>query len=772
MTTRQFGDIQHDMAARFPDVVREIDAHVSTIADQVAGLPPGRLLHRAYWEYASLAITKRIHAVERTGIIRMLDYVQSIIASVPRAEQQHEDVSEEAWDRLHRDVKTLFDRITIEYQTCLTASRRAVDPQLDMELEKFRLRAESTWMHVRGKRYQPHECIALAELLAPHSDILIQLFGVSAEEIVQELIKILQKLSSGAALSILALKKFHEDSIPRMQVIIASGEAETPDEVMKKIFEDPILAVQGKTAMGEALGFDLFDLAKVTRLPASLIDALTWEPGEDTEFMAPGEFAGWPLRSWPTMKRPFIRIDGRAMCFDVFGLFDNIYRAIQRIILKIEPDYREQWNFGQKEVSEAIPINYFDKLLPGNTNFRSLTYQWRTGSGKEQWCECDGLVIYDDHLFILEVKAGAFTYTSPANDLVAHLASLRNLLEAPARQGNRFLDYLESAKEVPIFDEARSEITRLRRADFRQITILAMSLDTFTELAARAHHLAKVGLKLGPRAVWALSIDDLRVYADMHKNPLIFLHFVEQRMQSIKNLLIELDDEMDHLGLYIAQNNYEQFAREFSGGVESHIGFNGFREPIDEYYTAIVNGEVPTPPRQEMPSRFSEIIDVLASSSKPGRSFLASFLLDSGGELRKMIADGIVNQLEGNSRLNRQRPLLIMGDRPFTVCTWSPAVPRVEGEALAYTQSIVAGNDGVQRLLIELEFDELDRLIDVHWQDVSLEGLDKEQLAKAFIRGEIGKRKRVALARKTGKIGANQQCPCGSGNKYKRCCRY
>src|SRR5690242_20828474 len=31
------------------------------------------------------------------------------------------------------------------------------------------------------------------------------------------------------------------------------------------------------------------------------------------------------LRVWPNMKRPFIRLDSRVYCFDIFSLFDNIY---------------------------------------------------------------------------------------------------------------------------------------------------------------------------------------------------------------------------------------------------------------------------------------------------------------------------------------------------------------------------------------------------------------------------------------------------------------
>ena len=63
------------------------------------------------------------------------------------------------------------------------------------------------------------------------------------------------------------------------------------------------------------------------------------------------------------------------------------------------------------------------------------------------------MLIYHDHLLIVEVKAGAFTYTSPATDLTAHIASLQNLVRNPVVQGKRFLKYLESAPNVPISDD-------------------------------------------------------------------------------------------------------------------------------------------------------------------------------------------------------------------------------------------------------------------------------------------------------------------------------
>jgi hypothetical protein len=90
----------------------------------------------------------------------MVDYVQSVIASV-KPEQYADNVSEEDWAKLKADVETLFQRLTLDYQMCLTAHRRAQNPQLDMQLEEFRFRGETLWLNIRGKRYQLHERQAL-----------------------------------------------------------------------------------------------------------------------------------------------------------------------------------------------------------------------------------------------------------------------------------------------------------------------------------------------------------------------------------------------------------------------------------------------------------------------------------------------------------------------------------------------------------------------------------------------------------------------------------
>ena len=774
LNPKQFEEMKAKMATMLPSVIAEIDALVSSITHRVSCLPADRLLHRAWWEFAAMSLTQSGNDAVQSRALRMIDFTQSIVAAVAPTLPQAKDVNEEEWAALSREIGELFHKITAEYQICKTASLQLSDPHLDMQLEEFRFKAETMWMHVRGKRYHAHEHQALEDLITPHSDELVRLFGIDAPTLVSELDKILLKLTRGAADSMLALKQLDKDSMPILQETLAMPGITGLDDVRAKLWDDPAMVIRRDAVMGEVFGMDLFDVSKITSLPRLLIDELTWEPGEEKDFLADGKYKGWPLRIWPTMKRPFIRIGEIVCCFDMFSLFDNFYRVLQRIIFRIDPEYKNQWNERQKAISEDLPFHYFGKLLPGMQEFRSVYYKSALGSGKPQWNEADGLIIYDDHLLVVEVMGGAFTYTSPATDMKAHLASLRHLLLSPASQGSRFLEYFESAPEVGIFDCNHTEIVKLRRDNFRNVTVVAITLDAFTELAARAQHLKGVGLDVGDKAVWPLSLDDVRVYADLFPKPLQFLHYVEQRMEASKSMLVDVNDEFDHLGLYFAENNYSRYAAELTDGRTSRLSFDGYRSGIDEFYAARINGEDPKLPGQPLLSFLEDILEFLGSSKKKGQSSIASFFLDTSGELRRTISTNIENQLVENVKLRRARPVSFYGETPFTLFCWSKPAPRDAALAIHHTRAVAASNQEDSRLLIELEYDDGEKLVNVHWSHVGYAGLSNEALAKLHSDGQRVRIKRLrqaaATATATGKIGVlsrtfaltNAVCHCSS----------
>ena len=172
-----------------------------------------------------------------------------------------------------------------------------------------------------------------------------------------------------------------------------------------------------------------------------------------------------------------------------------------------------------------------------------------------------------------------------------------------------------------------------------------------------------------------------------------------------------------------------------------------------------------------MPKRLEEIIEFLGRSQKVGRAKIASFLLDASGDYRQTIAGTVEQQLATNDRLGRTLPMSSHGGHAFTLFTWSPKVPRDPEVVVKHTQAVMASTGEERRLVLELEFNSAGALQDVHWRYVDLSTFTLSQRARLNREGEALRRTRVAKVASKRKIEPNEQCPCGSGKKYKRCCR-
>ncbi|MGZ8245250.1 hypothetical protein [Methylomagnum sp.] len=626
----EFLRFQEKLVTDFPSVIEKINGLVEQIAEIVSELPPEPLLQRSWWDMAMKHILIEAEAdvgTDEAVSVRMLDYIQSVIASVKPKDKQKDDVMEEDWLVLRKLVEDLFRTLNFEYQICRTANDRISKPDFNEEAEEFYFKAQLYWCNVRGKRYQAHERQYLSEIFNPHSDVFMELFDISANEFVEDIIKIIKAHSFGIEETIKELDKFRLDTLSALEKKLKSEGKEDGKsfaDLMQDVIKDNGWQQRSDDVFGKFFGVALFDVQKSTNLPVKLLEKLSWSAGEESAFFSDGDFKGWPLRIWPIFKRPFIRLNNRFYCFHVSSLLDYMYRAMQRIIFELKPDYKETWKLIQQKASEDLPLYYLQKLLKNAKIVQSVYYPI---NGKD-WCEADGLLTFDGNLFIVESRGGAFTYTSPATDFCAYIASLKNLVLKPATQGKRFIDYLNKSDEVPLYDSKHQVIDNLRKADFSNIYILAVTLDPFTEIAAQIQHLRKLGVNVGDYPIWSVSLDDLRIFADIFDNPLLFMHFAEQRMLAFQTEVLQLEDELDHLGLYLEHNAYSIYAQEKIGRSKSRINFHGYRSKIDKHFRARFFGLDKIPPlAQDTPPRILEIIEYLSRSTKEGRSKLSSYLL-------------------------------------------------------------------------------------------------------------------------------------------------
>ena len=61
---------------------------------------------------------------------------------------------------------------------------------------------------------------------------------------------------------------------------------------------------------------------------------------------------------------------------------------------------------------------------------------------------------------------------------------------------------------------------------------------------------------------------------------------------------------------------------------------DGYKTPVNQYFSAVLVGDAPPKPRQKMPNRIAEIVDLLDASNEPQRAELTSYILDGAGDWR------------------------------------------------------------------------------------------------------------------------------------------
>lgn len=759
-------------AERLPIVIAEIDAHVRGIVAVVEKFHPLTILQRGYWEEVGPLLMREDHEPEtKESVIaqRMVDYVQSVIAAVPPISGERPPITDEGWKELLTHVEGVFDVLNREYVYSRTASWRVNGDGLPENRQEFYVRAVLMWCNVTGHRYHHQEVEYLRELLAPHTDVFQRLWGLDTDGLVNGLGRILDSLSRGLGESILQMIAAHED----YQKVADRAEAEANDTLLDEKMADLTTDPSLRAAAGRIMGFDLFKVDGL--LPEPLLRELAWAPGECTEFIDGKDYSGWPTRIWPRTLRPFLAVDGSYYCFDVHSLFDHIYRVLQRTVARLEPGYRDAWNKGQKVASEAFPLKLFRKLCPEAKVWSSTFYQNRELDplGHRKWCELDGLVCGDGHLFIVEVKAGVFTLAPPETGIDIYVRSIEKLVFDPVDQGERFLRWLESEGTVDLFDEQHAKIGELRRSDFEHVTVCAITVDPFTEIAAKSHHLRSLVGHQGKTPFWALSIGDLMTYTELFQNPLVFLHYVEKRGQAIESDKLVLDDEFDHYGMYLKHNNYHLYAEQTMP--DGKVSWTGYRTEIDAYFNAGQEGQPVTAPTQELPPLYSAMLGRLAASQHRDRRRVASLLLDYSGHTKKEIALTVERSLREQSAVRRPKPLSIYGDHTgLTFYCWQNGVlVRSATDALRHAKTCMLTTRESERLLIELLFAADGTLLEVEptflraAELTPAERLALEPEAQRLTEERI---KKTAFNGKR-KLGPNDTCPCGSGKKYKKCCR-
>lgn len=757
-TPEQYAQIQALYKEEYPKVKERIAEKVKKIRDEISICNPLMLL-KFTKDMAMMSHMNKFSEIDYTSeeniVIRAQEYIQSILVSTENhfVNTESSEDQEKRWHSILADIEDLYKEFVYFYH--YWSAYKKDSGEVSDEIMHHIVESQMLYL-VRGNRYQVFELEPLKHLLPPHNDVLIELFRVNAEQIIVGLGKLQYYLSQGSADAWMDMMNSYDEYCKSVDM------GKDPEVAIKET-QDEVGAVIDKV-----FGVALNDISHVTGWDERLIDALSFDLGEYSSFFDGSEFSGWPIMELPTKRKPFVKIDGISYGFDYYSLFDNIYRALQKEIFRLKPEYVDTWNRRQNLASEDMVKALFLNLLPGATAYTGNYYP--VGNSLKQMNENDLLITYENYLFIIEIKAGSFPQTPPINDFDAHVKAYTKLAQEADSQCSRTIKYINEHQPAPFYDvekQKKFEINNI--SEYKEVYSFSVTVDNFNEFAAKAEKLNFINLS---SKTIVISYDDLLSYERYFDSPIYFLHFLKQRKIAIDIPQIAMNDELDHLGMYISHNMYSITASEFPA--EHSVNWNGFRKDLDDYFCRLYLPKLnAVKPLQDIPREITDIIKLLEQGIEKNKIDIAHFFLNMSSEAKNDFCKAIHHALRRQTEIGRMLVTTAFGEIRYCLFVAVPEIKNMSAsERQDYVFATILSNESLPIMWIDLDYDKEGNLLGAKgkqcsYSDIPSGEIDRlKELSVEYAKSRIDSFQRQNQR----KVGRNEPCPCGSGKKYKKCC--
>ncbi len=638
-----------------------MEAHAAKVREIVSGQPPlallGFLWSGIFVELLGKARDEKAEAVGQFEDFQFaLEYVHAVWSSTNEKSAAVE-LQETAPSALYAELAEL-KRITMHY--CMASSMASTSLEFGDHTQDIEFKAKTTWVLVRGHRYQVLESEFFNFVLAPHDEALREAYGIGAAEIASGIQAIADSMRIGLPNAVLKLQEWMDKTHD-----LAEREGLSLDEAIASIKKsDDSFTPEMATALHDVFYGGICNLSRHTKLPVALLDDLAFNRGDESEFFKPGEFSGTPLRTLPARVRPLIKVDDDFYAPDAVFVRDSAYRAIQRGLLGRLPTYRNDWKENQtRRIERAFEIIFANQLARGKC-VREVFYK---NPDNGDWAEADWICAVEDILLVVEAKSGISTLSSPATNFERHARAVRELIVKAYQQCDRFIRYLSTSEVVPIYNRAGDkyvEVGRLKLSDFRMVFPIGLTVESFTPFSAMSKEIPGVKPIVAKHPFMSMSVDDLFVLNRFLPTAGALFHYLEVRQQVAGIPQAMLFDELDHLGAYISKNRFDDVIRDQLKEAD-RVTWDTFSEVLDEHF-AKPDWELQAPPVQEFPPTMLKVLASINKSHGAKRLLFDALLRTMGGVGRSNFARCIETLIPSLSQFPVRR--FLMGeDAPIQV---------------------------------------------------------------------------------------------------------
>ncbi len=473
------------------------------------------------------------------------------------------------------------------------------------------------------------------------------------------------------------------------------------------------------------------------------------------------EIGAWnQLSSYPII----LLNDGSFLLFQLYSLAESSYET-PFFWMQQDRDYKNAAAKNRGRFTERLSANRLASVFGTAHVHQNVTLYDKRGKTAG---EIDVLVTLGDRAIVLQAKSKKLTEAARKGSDEAIQRDLQKAVQDAYDQGFACAQHL-LAKDCQLRDgqDAPLEITR----DFTEVFLLCVVADYFPGLPHFTDEFVSLHEHDVIRSPYIIDVFFLDVACELLESPLYFLSFLNRRAKFART--VQSVSEYAVLGFHLSQNlwfkdNLDRvdLGQEFSAPVDAAMLGRRAGVPADQVPSGILtnfNGTL-----------FGSLIQQIGELREGRVLDLGFLLLEASSETAEQVSqaiDAIFSRANASGGVH-DFSIALKNSGVTLHCGFSSATKireRLEAHCkLAKYRSKAATWFGIA--LSPVNRGEMVLAMGLH--DPWVYDLGMDRAVRAF--GTKGSRKLKIESpgqRRRQKIGVNEPCPCGSGKKYKKCCR-
>ena len=751
-----------------PQLKREIDQKITQLLRLIRQFEPLELL--------SIVSKKNCFAdpgeyseITHQGREFYVEYAQSLVLSQKR-KPGIKHATQKAIEQFNRLIAEVFDDVRWYFASESTEGRHS-----KIE-EKLRFMSISRYLFIRGDSFREHHLEMMKDVFKDHDIFFEKHYGFNSGEVIVGIENIEEQLNNNKERQTETISLLHELHGLFKEFLEKEGVEDffSLEDCKRRSLAKKYLAVP--TVQEKKTRFDKFrnnisenpfEIIPTKKASRELLKLLSSSFGDNLSFVTVKSSLAWPTNDSIIYDRPLIEDSGKFYCFAPQVLFRNMGNILEGWIQqKDNAYYQGVYQKRRAEYLENKALEYLKNIFPGAKAYGKL-YYYVEESGKTNRVETDGLILYDENLFVIEVKAGSLSTPARRGSLKRMKKNVGELIDDAYQQALRTKQYIMATPEPNFEYKDRTKAVSIKDKDkYRNIYLLNITLQNLGHLSTQLNDLKSFNLMLGKEWPWSVFINDLRVISELIEFPSEFLHFLQQRIRANDYPQFQTTDELDFFMYYLYEGLY--FENGILKNADTYIP-SGYTEDLDRYYDYIA-GRVSSgkKPRLRISEEYKNLVTEIESTGKVGFTGVTTTLLGFDPKAQKEILDNM-ERSRGIFEKDGLHHNFTMGFEKmgFTFSVGTKRESDFWNNIDQHCRMRMYQRRFAEWILITMDVHkDGTRTLDfrIYNQKWGYNSYMEEQFEKF-------KHRKMAEFKRTGqKIGRNDPCPCGSGLKYKKCC--